>query len=259
MHPGYPAQAPIDGLTGWHHIHQPSVGSTNQLLIETATQGGAIDRLWWTADQQLGGRGRRGRQWASPPGNMYASVGLLDAAAPQALGTLPLVAAVAAHKAVADALPDARKAACQIKWPNDVLINRAKCAGLLLEAFSHKGATGVVIGFGINCAHAPTDTPYPTATLVAQGATISPHQLWRALADSFAHYLEIWDRGRNFSEIRRIWLANAVGIGEEITVNLASGSKRGIFQTIDDEGFLLLNSANNEAERISAGDVFFQH
>lgn len=227
--------------------------------MDAASDGASIDRLWWTADEQLGGRGRRGRQWASPPGNMYASVGLVDPAAPESLGTLPLLAALAAHNAISDALPSDRKETCQIKWPNDVLINRAKCAGLLLEAFSNNGAVGVVIGFGINCAHAPTDTPYPTATLVAQGATISPHALWRALADSFAHYLQLWDRGRNFAEIRQLWLANAVGVGEEITVNLANGSKRGIFHTIDDEGFLLLNSANKKAERISAGDVFFQH
>lgn len=258
MRAAHPNKVPVDGLAGWHHFHQSSVGSTSQLLMDAARDGASIDRLWCTADEQLGGRGRRGRQWVSPSGNMYASVGLIDAASTEALGTLPLVVAVAVHKTISDALPPATRASCQIKWPNDILINRAKCAGLLLEAFSHQGSTGVIVGIGINCAHSPSDTPYPTATMNAQGATIAPIELWRLLAHHFAHYLGVWDRGSNFAEIRRLWLASAVGIGEQISVNLATGSKSGIFQTIDQEGFLLLNTANNKTERISAGDVFLQ-
>lgn len=227
--------------------------------MDTARQGSDINQVWWTADEQLAGRGRRGRHWVSPPGNMYGSVGLIDIAPSQALGTLPLVAALAAHYAITELLPPDIRPLCQIKWPNDILINKSKCAGLLLESFATNGKMGVVLGFGINCAHAPSDTLYPATTLAAQGATIAPDMLWRGLASALSKHLEVWDKGRNFAEIRRLWLSAAAGIGQPVTVNLANSSKSGIFEAIDGEGFLLLNTSYNTTERISAGDVFFQH
>lgn len=251
------SRQPIDGLPGWFCDHRSSVTSTNKLLLEAARDGMQIDRQWLTADEQRGGLGRRGRIWASPPGNMYGSVGLIDPADADRLGTLPLVAALAAHHAISDALPPLMRANVCVKWPNDILIDKAKCAGLLLEAQHIGQASCVVLGFGINCAHAPIDTPYPACALSHHGAHIVPAQLWQQLASAFANYLEIWDRGHNFADIRTQWLAVAAGLGDQITVNLATHSQTGKFETIDDEGFLLLNTGDSCIERISAGDVFF--
>lgn len=223
-----------------------------------AARDGISGNIWLTADEQTAGRGRRGRPWASPGDNLYASVMVVDPAEPDDIGTLPLVTSLAAREAVAAVLPSQKTLAAKIKWPNDILIGGAKCAGLLLESQPlADGRMAIVMGFGINCVSHPDDTPYPATNLRAEGSTAEPSQLFQALAEQFDACFAHWDSGRGFSVIRQEWLRHAAGIGKPITVNLADRSEKGIFAAIDADGFLLLERPDSSILRVAAGDVFF--
>lgn len=213
--------------------------------------------MWVTANRQVKGRARRGRGWVSEPGNLYSSLLLIDPADPAALASLPLVIAVAAHAAISRVLPPGA-AKPTIKWPNDVLINGAKVSGILLEGERlADGRMAVVIGCGINVAHAPEGVIYPTTTLQAQGASVSAEELFARLYQSMGEGLAAWNRGRGISSIRQAWLENAEGLGKTITVNLPAESIVGTFRDIDQSGCLVLVDKDNRIKTIAAGDVFF--
>ncbi|MFZ2099350.1 MAG: biotin--[acetyl-CoA-carboxylase] ligase [Oricola sp.] len=235
-----------------------SVGSTNAEAMALASDGDA-GNLWITAAEQLSGRGRRGRDWSSPPGNLYASALLIDPAPPERLGTLPLVAAVAVHDAIsASGLPDDARLA--IKWPNDILLNGAKCCGMLLESQNLRdGRLAVVIGCGVNIASFPDPGLYRATALAREGIAATPATLFAHLARAFDRAIALWDCGRGIGAIRERWLANARGLGETITVNLATSRVEGLFEGIDADGTLLLRTGEGILRPISAGDLFFEN
>lgn len=250
--------SPIEGLAAWRHLDLMSVGSTN---AEAMAFAGAGDpgRLWVTAGEQTAGRGRRGRDWTSPPGNLYASALTIDPGPPASLANLPLVAAVAVRDAIAACgLPDG--VSLRIKWPNDILLNDAKCCGMLLESQALRdGRTAVVAGCGINIVSHPDPGLYRATALNREGISASPPVLFAHLARAFDAALRLWDRGHGIAAIRERWIANAHGIGEPITVNLATGRVEGLFEGIDADGVLLLRTGQGTIRRISAGDLFFNN
>ena len=236
-----------------HGLHLAETGSTNADLSGLAAREPGADRLWLSAGMQRAGRGRRGREWVSPQGNLHASVLLADPAPASELGFLPLVAALAAHDAIAAVLPEAAPP-LHLKWPNDVLLSGAKCCGILLE----RTVTGhVVAGFGINLAAAPQDTPYPATSLRAHGAVADAGTLLAALAEALAARLQAFDRGAGKAALRDVWLDCATGIGGPVSVRLHDEVVTGIFEAVDGEGLLLLRMADGTPKRIAAGDVFF--
>jgi len=248
--------APVSGLSGYRHLRLPKVDSTNSEALALAKRGEA-GGLWVTARQQTAGRGRRGRNWVSHTGNLYASL-LLDDPAPQKyLGNLPFVAAVAAHSAVDRFFAD-RPVRPKIKWPNDILVGNEKLVGILLESETLSNSRNlVVVGFGVNCAHHPENTTIPATDLNACGVLISPEKLFQILAESMDWALSTWKHGEGFRAIRRQWLAVAQGLGEQVTVNLKDGTLDGRFDRIDHDGHLILRLDDDSHRRISAGDLFF--
>lgn len=224
------------------------------MLARSGDPGG----IWVTANRQTGGRGRRGRPWTSDSGNLYASLLLMDPAPMDDVQSLPLAVAVAVHDAIRAVLPlDAPP--LEIKWPNDVLIGRAKTSGILLESErTADGRQALVIGIGINISAKPSNTPYATACLAEHGASVDAAQLFAYLFASMAHILEIWDQGRGVSAVMTRWRQFACGLGENITVNLPNNSISGIFSGIDDKGLLLLDRGSLGITPIAAGDVFFE-
>ena len=244
---------PLEGLSGWLALHVPVTGSTNADLASLARHQPEADRLWLTAGRQESGKGRRGRHWTSPEGNLHASVLLRDLAPPDELGFMPLLAALAAHDAIAAVFPDSAPS-LQIKWPNDILLGGAKCCGILLE----RAASGhVIAGFGVNVVSAPSDTPYPATTLAAHGGSGRAGDVFHALVLAFADRLSIFARGRGKSALRSAWLERATGLGAPITVRMADHVLEGIFEAVDADGLLLLRMADGTPKRIAAGDVFF--
>jgi BirA family biotin operon repressor/biotin-[acetyl-CoA-carboxylase] ligase len=216
--------------------------------------------LWITAGRQTAGRGRSGRNWASEPGNLFASLLLIDPGPPAKLANLAFVAALAACEALAGAARDAGKPlALTLKWPNDVMADERKIAGILLESASLQRKYAVIVGFGINCASHPPETRLPATDLHACGIAIQPDELFGLLASSFDGWLARWDAGNGFGDIRAQWLRLAAGIGSPIVARLPDREIRGTFTGIDEDGCLVLKTAGSRLQRIGAADIFFQN
>lgn len=234
------------------------IGSTNDEGLARA-RAGDPGRLWLVADGQSQGRGRSGRSWASLPGNLLASL-LLRAPCPAAVSPqIGFVAGVALHQAVAD-VAGVGAGRLAIKWPNDLLLDGAKLAGILVEGTTVSGLAGgteraVVVGFGVNLTAYPADTPYPATDFRAAGLQVGRPALFAALAETMAHRLAVWQEGRGFAAIRRDWLARAGGLGAPIVVRHPNGETRGVFRDLDPEGRLLLEN-EGAIIVIQAGDVF---
>ncbi|HKH35444.1 MAG TPA: biotin--[acetyl-CoA-carboxylase] ligase, partial [Beijerinckiaceae bacterium] len=211
--------APEAEASGYRLIALGTTPSTNDEAAAAARQGDP-GRLWIVAGQQRAGRGRHGRPWTSPPGNLYASLLLIDPCEPAVAPQLGFIAGLALHQAVAaeTGLGVPRVA---LKWPNDLLLDSAKVAGLLLEAHHRLDAAfAVVIGFGVNIAAAPENAAYPAKALRAVRSDLSAETLFSSLSRSFAQHFESWRNARAsgagdpFETVRSEWLARAAGVGE---------------------------------------------
>ena len=209
---------------------------------------GLEEGVWLRAERQSLGRGRLGRSWASPPGNLYASTLVRVRPSDPPAATLALVAAVALEETVSAYVPGM----ALLKWPNDVLIDGAKLSGILLE----RAGGAVVIGIGVNLAHHPTNTDRVATSLAVYDVAIAPEDFVETLADAFARWVERW-RGQGIDVIRRRWVANAHPLGTPLTVRLPDGpALDGLFDGLDPEGALILRLADGTRRVIHAGDVF---
>lgn len=240
---------------GFRHIELNDTVSTNIECLERARAGDA-GNLWITARRQTGGRARRGRSWVSEPGNLYASLLLIDPAPVEKLSSLPLAVSLAVYDAVKFVLPD--DVEVKIKWPNDVLIGGRKTSGILLEGeVLRDGRYALVIGCGINIAHKPEEALYPVISLGEAGALVSPDILFAHLYQSMERMLVKWNKGQGTAAIVADWREVAAGIGTQITINLPDRSLQGLFAGIDDYGMLQLDLGGGKIQSIAAGDVFF--
>ncbi len=148
-------------------------------------------------------------------------------------------------------------AAIHLKWPNDVLADGQKLAGILLEAESLPGGRrAVVVGFGVNVAAVPDGLPYPAAALTAFSAADAP-MLLEFLSERFVEAVRIWNKGRGFSNIRRRWLERAAGVGAPVSVRMAEVTLTGIFETIDEGGRLVILAPDGTRRTVTAGEVHF--
>lgn len=210
---------------------------------------GAEEGLWLRADRQTAGRGRLGRAWQSPPGNLYASTLVRLRPADPPAATLALVAAVALEEVVSAYLGHH---GTTLKWPNDLLLGGAKLSGILLE----RAGDAIVIGFGVNLAHHPVDLDRPATSLAAHGAMPTPDDFVATLADALARWIARW-RGEGLAPIRDRWSARAHAPGTALTAHLPDGSAvDGTFERLDGDGALILRLADGTARVIHAGDVF---
>jgi BirA family biotin operon repressor/biotin-[acetyl-CoA-carboxylase] ligase len=213
--------------------------------------------FWLMAETQSGGRGRHGRAWASPPGNLHLTLALIDPCAPARGAELGFVAGLALHRAVA-AITDLAPPVLALKWPNDLLLGGAKLAGLLLEGTQVHGRFVVLVGFGVNLVAAPRDTPYPAVALIETvKPPPTPAAMQQAIAEAWTREAARW-RQEGFAAVRARWLEVAAGLGQPARVRLANGACDGLMSGIDDEGQLVLETAEGE-RRIDAGDLFFGH
>jgi BirA family transcriptional regulator, biotin operon repressor / biotin---[acetyl-CoA-carboxylase] ligase len=232
-----------------------TVGSTNKEARIRARQG-ERGPLWITAVAQTEGRGRMDRTWASPQGNLYASLLLCDASPVERAPELAFVAALALRDAIVAEAP-ALAGELGFKWPNDLLLAGEKCAGILIEGdVDTDKSVSAVIGIGANCTTHPPAATYPATDLRAHGAQIAPAQLLRKLSATMCRRLAQWDRGQNFPAMLADWLIAARGIGDEVTVRNGGGERHGRFVGVDQSGRLVLELAGGGVEKISAGDVF---
>jgi BirA family biotin operon repressor/biotin-[acetyl-CoA-carboxylase] ligase len=234
-------------------------GSTNTEAFKRALAGEA-GPLWIMARRQTQGRGRSGRQWASEPGNLYASL-LQRVACPQTVvHQLSLLAGVAAVEAIA-AAAGAPIAGLRLKWPNDVLIGEAKCAGILPESQMASGGTElvVVIGIGINLASHPAEIGRAATHLAAHGVRVAPEAMLGFLAAAMQRWLEVWNGGAGFPHVRTAWLRYGSAPGEALTVNTGRESIAGTFLDVDEGGALVMRDAQGRLRKLTFGDVTLAH
>jgi BirA family biotin operon repressor/biotin-[acetyl-CoA-carboxylase] ligase len=240
---------------GFRLIFHDSVGSTNAEALSAARRG-EDGALWVTAAQQTAGRGRRGRPFVSERGNLYASLLLIDPSPADRASELSLVAALGVHDAVCELCP-ALATRLRCKWPNDLICDGAKFAGILVEGESAAGRPlAVVVGIGVNCTRHPPGMSFPATDLAAAGASVGPDALLRALSRTMRLRLSEWDRGGGFAAIRTAWLARATGLGEVIRVSLPEREIHGRFENLDAAGRLLLRREDSTLEVITAADIF---
>jgi len=233
-------------------------GSTNADMLAVAAAG-AREGLWLRAERQTAGRGRQGREWVSPDGNLYASTVVRLRPADPAAPTLALVAGVALAEVIATALsrdvetgPGGHAEALYLKWPNDLLLGGAKLSGILLE----RAGDTVVIGFGVNVAHHPPVPGRPTTSLAAHRFTGHAEVILAALAAQFAVRVTEW-RDEGLDPVRERWLALAHPRGQSLSARLPDGSALdGVFDGLAADGAMLLRLANGSTRAIHAGDVF---
>jgi BirA family biotin operon repressor/biotin-[acetyl-CoA-carboxylase] ligase len=242
---------------GYRHRAFERLPSTSGEALAAARRGDE-GRLWITAAVQTAGRGRRGRSWSTEEGNLAASLLLIDPAPPPLAPTLSFVTAVALHHAIADVGGRDVASRLLLKWPNDVLLDGRKVAGILVEGENFSPShMAVVVGIGVNCVSHPEINGTLAATdFAGQGVAIGAEGLFMALAMRMAEGIAIWERGAGFAAIRADWLQHAVGIGQRIRVNLANRSVDGRFDQLDDTGRLILVRPDGRREAFSAGDVF---
>jgi BirA family biotin operon repressor/biotin-[acetyl-CoA-carboxylase] ligase len=232
------------------------LGSTNEEAKRLAREEGAAHGTLVWALRQEAGRGRRGRPWSSPEGNVYASLILRPECATATAAQLSFAAAGALADALQPLLPEA---VCCSKWPNDVLIDDRKVAGILLESETDGsgGLEWLVLGIGINVQHFPPDAEFPATSLCNEGGRLDqPGPVLVRFIQAFSTWYDIWVKD-GFEPIRDGWLQTARGIGGPITVRLEKQTLGGVFADLDNDGALLLDLPSGERRRITAGDVFF--
>ena len=233
---------------GHRLTHFVSLDSTNA-EAQRQWQAGGRGPLWIWAGAQSAGRGRLGRQWVSEEGNLYATF-LFTVDAPATVASQVGFVASLAVRDAAMALTGGGGFA--LKWPNDVLLNGAKFAGILPEALG--GNTTMALGIGMNLAHAPQGTPYPVTAL---GGHIAPRAALETLAAALARWLEVWDGARGFAAVRAAWLEAAIGRDAPVTATVKGREITGTFSGLAADGALMLRTRDGAAHAIHAGEVRF--
>jgi len=229
--------------------------STNEEARRLA-EAGEAGPLWIIAREQSAGRGRRGREWVSSRGNLFATLLLRPNRPPDQCAQLSFVAALAVGDAVASYAPTARIA---LKWPNDVLLDGKKVAGMLLESSGAKARVDwLAVGIGINLATFPEGVEYPATSLAAAtGRAPDAEDALARLAGRWDAWYETW-MNNGFQPIRDAWLARASGLGERVHTRLANREVQGVFEGLADDGALILREPGGKQTRIAAGEVFFR-
>lgn len=246
---------------GYRLVAFDRTGSTNAEAMARARDG---DRgpCWFVTTEQTAGRGRRQRAWVAPRGNLASSILDVMSVTPATAATLGFAAGLAMVSALDQvsleaAMRTGGQVAFALKWPNDILANGEKLCGILVEAEQVAGGLAVVVGVGTNVVGSPQGTPTPATSLTALGVSVSAEELFTALSDSWAEYRAIWDEGRGFGDIRKAWLERAAGLGQPVAITSGNAMIEGTFDTIDEQGCMVVRTAEGRLVPITAGDVYF--
>jgi BirA family biotin operon repressor/biotin-[acetyl-CoA-carboxylase] ligase len=230
------------------------IDSTNAQARRQA-EGGETGPMWICARAQTAGVGRRGRNWTSEPGNLFATLLTgTDRPAGEA-AQMSFVAALAVCDLVRAYLPPEQ---VRVKWPNDVMIGEGKASGILVESGRRAdGGLWVAIGIGVNLAHAPDNTERPATALARHMAMPpSPQEAMDGLAAAFDDWLGVWEQS-GFAPIADAWTLRAYRLGRPCVARLALETVSGIAEGLDADGSLRLRLPDGSMRRITAGDVFF--
>lgn len=238
-------------------IHQfDEVESTNDLAFSLVENKQIFANQIIVANKQNKGRGRLNRNWESPKGNLYFSLVLQPKIAIEKTSQISLVAICALQIAVAKIFQQQNIVAkIQNKWPNDLLIDQKKVAGILLESkISNKNCDFAILGIGVNINSNPTQTLFPSTNIKNFSCEISASKMLEFFLEEFENLYENW-LIFGFKNIRNLWHKNAYNLNSKININLGNSKIEGLFQEIDEEGNIVIKNHNNETKKISFGDV----
>lgn len=238
-------------------IHQfDEVESTNDLAFSLVENKQIFANQIIVANKQNKGRGRLNRNWESPKGNLYFSLVLQPKIAIEKTSQISLVAICALQIAVAKIFQQQNIVAkIQNKWPNDLLIDQKKVAGILLESkISNKNCDFAILGIGVNINSNPTQTLFPSTNIKNFSCEISASKMLEFFLEEFENLYENW-LNFGFQNIRNLWHKNAYNLNSKININLGNSKIEGLFQEIDEEGNIVIKNHNNETKKISFGDV----
>ncbi|MCJ8322536.1 MAG: biotin--[acetyl-CoA-carboxylase] ligase [Rhizobiales bacterium] len=251
---------------GYTLAHYDQLGSTNEqaLLLAAELDDRQLDEqhgIVVFTQNQSAGRGRSGRTWLSSEQTLTATILISTHAPKDKVAQVAFVMAVAVHKTIADLLPADKQNTIGLKWPNDVLVRGHKLCGILIESQLNKfnKAHILAVGIGMNVGEIPQDGDFSAMSLAQMGIEVDVETVLSALCHNFAKFFEQWSNGRNFVAIRKIWLNHALGLGGKITARLPNRSIQGIFESLDDDGTLILRDEADEIHQITAGDIFIGH
>lgn len=252
--------APANLLESYHLLSFDVLDSTNAEAKRHAENGGTHGAVVWS-HQQTSGKGRMGREWISPEGNLYVSVLLQPTCSLAERTQLAFLTAVAMLDTLEPILGEAGEVSC--KWPNDILLDGKKIGGILLESFQTTNDFGrtqewVVIGLGLNIMQYPeSGLRYPATSLKAAGIElISAKIVLSRFVYNFIMRYDAWQED-GFASIREAWAEHAYGINELVHVEVGDEKVTGVYESIDDNGSLMLSVAGKPAIPINAGDVTF--
>jgi BirA family biotin operon repressor/biotin-[acetyl-CoA-carboxylase] ligase len=239
-------------------------GSTNTEAMQAA-RAGERGPKWFVTTLQTAGRGRRQRAWVAPRGNLASSVLHVLDVSPAVAATMGFAFGLAHEQALRRVsmeanmrLAGADQLQYLLKWPNDVMVRGRKLCGLLVEAEAVAGGgLAVVAGIGTNIVAAPEGTATPATSLSALGVHVGATELFAALSDAWVELSGIWNNGRGFADIRKLWLERAYGLGEQVAIQNGAVTVEGRFDTLDETGCLIIRKADGSLVPITAGEVYF--
>ncbi len=213
--------------------------------------------LWVAARTQSAGRGRRGRDWSSPTGNLAATLLLTTYKPPAEAAQVAFVAALAAHDLCAAYVP---LSLVRVKWPNDVEVAGRKACGILVESGARAhGGLWLAVGIGVNLASAPSGTERPATALADHLTADAPAPTFDAaldtLREAFYRRLRLWEQG-GFAAVADAWTARAAHLGERCVARLPNETVEGVAEGLEPDGALRLRLPDGAIRRITAGDVF---
>lgn len=233
-------------LTHYNFIHLESVDSTNTEALRMARLKADQDHII-TADRQEEGRGSKGRFWRSPLGNINLTILLCDVSDLRSYLIFPFIIAIVLEEVISEYDDGNNKVT--LKWPNDILINNRKVAGILVESINVYGKNYVAIGVGINARINPNigNRQIATTSLLAEGIVVSKIQeMINAIINSFDHYYDQWQIYGDFTFIRERWMQKAHRLGKLVEVKTQNKTTQGVFQGIDDQGRLVIKADDGE-------------
>lgn len=227
------------------------IDSTSEEAKRRAANG-SIGPVWIAARQQTAGRGRLGRQWQSPTGNLFATLLFPAQDGFSEAGRVPFAGALAAHDTCSAIVPDAD---IKLKWPNDVRVEGAKLSGMLVETGTHLGVIWIALGIGINVATAPQIEDYRTTSLMALGAStaLQPEHVLEELSAATSKRLK--QAGQNFAALLSDWETRAEALGQTVTAGPHSNRVTGRFVGLAEDGGLRLEQNDGTVTVIRTGEV----
>ncbi len=239
-------------IDNYHLLSYDEVDSTNDEARRLANGGAAHGAVIW-AKQQTAGRGRMGREWVSEEGNLYVTVLLRPSAPLEALPQLSFVASLAVLESLTQIVENGED--LKLKWPNDILLAGRKIGGVLLESFEASGKQWVSVGVGINVEHYPDNVMFPATCLTEAGVQIVSAKI--VLSRFIYHFIQLYDAwcDQGFAEVGKEWMYHAWRIGETVEIDASHTEYKGTFDGIDEQGRMLMTTADGTQETISAGDM----